>query len=46
MGMGGSLTRVARIWAKPLPCKEKVVVGCDDDGIETVYRFLADHDFV
>jgi electron transfer flavoprotein beta subunit len=46
MGMGGSLTRVARTWAKPLPDKEKVVLGCDDDGIETVYRFLADHDFV
>jgi electron transfer flavoprotein beta subunit len=46
MGMGGSLTRVARTWAKPFPRKEKVVLGCDDAGIETVYRFLADHDFV
>jgi electron transfer flavoprotein beta subunit len=46
IGIGGSLTRVVQTWAKPIPYKEKVVLKGDDEGIETVYRFLADHNFV
>lgn len=46
VGFSGSLTRVARTYAKKLHRKEKVVVRNDDEGIETVYQFLKSKGFV
>jgi electron transfer flavoprotein beta subunit len=45
-GIGGSLTRVVRTWAKTIPYKEKVFLRGDDEGVEAVCRFLAEHNFV
>jgi electron transfer flavoprotein beta subunit len=46
IGIGGSLTRVVRTWAKTIPYKEKVVLRDDEEGVETVYKFLAANNFV
>jgi electron transfer flavoprotein beta subunit len=45
-GISGSLTRVVKTWAKPIPYKEKTVLRGDDEGVEAVYRFLEIHHFV
>ena len=45
-GITGSLTRVIKTWAKPIPYKEKTVLRGNDEGVETVYRFLETHHFV
>jgi electron transfer flavoprotein beta subunit len=46
VGLQGSLTRVDRTFARRLQKKEKIVVGNDEEGIETVYRFLKSKGFV
>lgn len=45
-GLQGSLTKVNRTYARKLQKKEKIVVANDEEGIETVYRFLKSKGFV
>jgi len=45
-GLKGSLTRVNRTFVKSLQKKERIVVGTDEEGIETVYRFLKSKGFI
>lgn len=40
VGLEGSPTAVAGVEVKTLERKDPTIVGTDDDGIETVYRFL------
>lgn len=40
VGLQGSLTKVGRTFARQFQKKEKTVVSNDEEGIETVYRFL------
>ncbi len=46
VGLQGSLTKVNRTFARKLQKKEKTVVRNDEEGIETVYRFLKSKGFV
>ncbi|HHY42073.1 MAG TPA: electron transfer flavoprotein subunit beta/FixA family protein [Thermoanaerobacterales bacterium] len=46
VGLKGSRTQVIRTSVKEFAKKEKVIVGTDDDGIETVYRYLKLKGFV
>lgn len=46
LGIEGSLTKVKRTYKKNIKKKEKVVVRNDDEGIETVYKFLKDNRFL
>jgi len=45
-GLKGSLTKVNRTFTKTIQKKERVLVGNDEEGIETVYRFLKFKGFV
>lgn len=45
-GLKGSMTRVKRTFTVPIQEKERIVVGTDDEGIETVYQFLKSKGFV
>ncbi|MCL1810007.1 MAG: electron transfer flavoprotein subunit beta/FixA family protein [Clostridiales bacterium] len=40
VGIAGSLTKVASTWQPQMKKKEQVIVGNDDEGIETVFQFL------
>jgi electron transfer flavoprotein beta subunit len=46
VGLEGSLTKVNRTFVKEYKKRNKVVVGNDEQGIETVYSFLKDKGFV
>jgi electron transfer flavoprotein beta subunit len=46
IGLKGSLTRVKRTFTRQLEKKERIVVGTDEEGIDTVYRFLRSKGFV
>lgn len=46
VGLKGSLTKVKRTFVKEYEKRDKVVVGTDDQGIETVYSFLKNKGFV
>lgn len=46
IGLKGSMTRVKRTFTVPLQKKERIVVGTDEKGIETVYQFLKSRGYV
>ena len=46
VGLQGSLTKVARAYTKKFQEREKLVVGTDSKGIETVFNFLKEKRFI
>jgi len=46
VGLKGSLTKVNRTFVKEYQKRDKVIVGTDDQGIETVYMFLKEKGFL
>lgn len=46
IGIGGSATRVVKTYMQKYEQKEKLVVQNDQDGIETVYRFLKENGYL
>jgi electron transfer flavoprotein beta subunit len=46
VGQKGSRTRVIRSYTKQYEVREKLVVGIDDNGIDTVFNFLKEKKFI
>jgi electron transfer flavoprotein beta subunit len=46
LGLTGSPTAVAAVEVKTLERKDTTIVGTDDEGVETVYRFLVEKGFL
>lgn len=46
VGMKGSLTKVVRVYTKKFQEREKLVVGTDPEGINTVFNFLKEKRFI
>ncbi len=46
VGLSGSMTEVSRTFIKELVNKESITVKTDDEGIERVYEFLKEKDYI
>ncbi len=46
VGLSGSLTEVSRTFMKEVGQKQNITVKNDEDGIETVYQFLKEKDYL
>jgi hypothetical protein len=46
VGINGSMTRVKRMYTPQMPVKDKITIEGCDEGVDKVYNFLSENNFI